>query len=79
MTFSRATSGLGRGRQIPPSEVIPSNNSAKMPEMVAEDPKPEKFLSEAHEIQWELADCGRKVIIRITREDFIQEVEDYDP
>merc|ERR1711954_186769 len=58
-------------------ESVDSNK--KMLEMVEESTRPERFLDEDHEKAWELEDCQKKLIIRVTREDFIHEVKDYDP
>merc|ERR1712081_120832 len=53
--------------------------SKKMPEMVQETTKPERFLNKEHGISWELDDCKKKIIIRVSREDFITEIKNYDP
>merc|ERR1711954_23732 len=46
------------------------------PEIVEdENVKPEKFFSRSHEKRWELNHCKRKIIIKITREDFINEID----
>merc|ERR1711954_239323 len=80
MTFSRATSGL-RGA-VRNNATIPNEKtdaSLKMPEMVKETIKPERFINEEHEISWELDDCKKKIIIRVSREDFVSEIKNYDP
>merc|ERR1711954_16543 len=49
----------------------------KHPEVADEEnKKPERFLNKTHEKKWELSDCKRKVIIRVTVNDFINEIED---
>merc|ERR1711954_565312 len=81
MTFSRATSGL-RGEKTKDSRLIhkPEERiSAKMPKMVEEEERPDKFLSETHEIEWEIEDCRRKLIMTITGEEIIAEMEKYEP
>lgn len=50
-----------------------------MPEMVEELEKPEKFMSEAHKIEWQIEDCRQKLIMRITKEEIIAEMENYEP
>ena len=61
MTFSRATSGLwGAGRNNVTNENSEAEASKKMPEMVQESTKPDKFLNEEHEKSWELEDCKKK-------------------
>merc|ERR1711954_24116 len=77
MTFLRATSGLRKTARRNPEETVDS--SKKMPEMVEESTRPDRFLDEEHEKSWELEDCQKKIIIKVTREDFISEVKDYDP
>merc|ERR1711954_179837 len=48
------------------------------PELLDEDiKKPEKFLNKKQEKQWELEDCKRRIIIKITVNDFIPEIENY--
>merc|ERR1711954_102541 len=80
MTFSRATSGLrGAGRNNATISNEKTDASMKMPEMVKETIKPERFINEEHEISWELDDCKKKIIIRVSREDFVSEIKNYDP
>merc|ERR1711954_62321 len=47
--------------------------------MVNETTRPDKFISEEHEKTWELKECKKKIIIKVTREDFTTEIKDYDP
>merc|ERR1711954_57630 len=80
MTFSRATSGLrGAGRNNATIMNAKTDASMKMPEMIKETIKPERFINEEHEISWELDDCKKKIIIRVSREDFVSEIKNYDP
>merc|ERR1712112_749951 len=61
------------------SAMLESDTSKKMPEMVEESVRPDRFLNEEHEKTWELDECKKKIIIKVTREDFISEIKDYDP
>lgn len=73
MTFNNTTRSRGEERR----ETVAENKSHH-PEIIKEDnKKPDKFLDMAHEKRWELKDCKCKIIIRITKEDFIGEIEDY--
>ena len=38
---------------------------------------PGKFLNEQHEQEWELREQKKKIIMKVSREDFIAEYEDY--
>ena len=39
--------------------------------------KPKKFSSKEHEIQWELSEHKKKVIIRVERADFVDHIEGF--
>merc|ERR1712081_94216 len=73
MTFTRGTQ-----RTTIANEKV--TNSKQHPELIVnESQKPEKFLNKDHERKWEIDDCKRKIIIKITVGDFIREIEDYSP
>merc|ERR1711954_546495 len=44
---------------------------------VEEKRKPEKFFNKQHEIDWELNDHKRRLIMRVDIADFVSEIEDY--
>merc|ERR1711954_475278 len=74
MTFTR-----GSQRTTIANENV-ANSKQHHPELIVnENQKPEKFLNKDHERKWELDDCKRKLIIKITVADFIREIEDYSP
>ena len=74
MTFTR-----GAQRQTTVNENA-SASKQHHPEILAnENQKPDKFLNKDHERKWEIDDCKRKIIIKITVGDFIREIEDYSP
>merc|ERR1711954_6228 len=55
------------------------SRKSKHPEVLDEDnKKPERFLNKTHEKKWELNDCKRRIIIKVTVNDFISEIEDKD-
>merc|ERR1711954_63724 len=73
MTFSNTV----RSKQTRPGNQTGESRRNKHPEVLDdENKKPERFLSRSHEKKWELADCKRKVIIKVTVDDFIHEIED---
>merc|ERR1711954_584160 len=73
MTFSNTTKSRYQRQGIPNGD----SKRNKHPEILEEEnKKPERFLNKTHEKKWELADCKRRIIIKVTVQDFINEIED---
>merc|ERR1711954_68015 len=73
MTFSNTTKSRYQRQGIPNGDF----KRNKHPEILEEEnKKPERFLNKTHEKKWELSDCKRKIIIKVTVDNFINEIED---
>merc|ERR1711954_110100 len=74
MTFARSLSKGEREKGDKNERTNPVNRKA---EQVEEKEKPEHFFNRQHEIDWELTDHKRRLIMRVERSDFVGEIEDY--